>query len=350
MNKQAEQYWRKFLYWRPIRTMLHASRLLVLPGFQGVPLFDVLLFFIKGLTKGVLNQRSAALSFHFFLSLFPMILFLFTILPFLNLESYTEQILESVDAFLPESAFDYVSHTITDIISRKHRGLMSISIISSIYVASSAVNFLIITLNQSQHTQKKTKFLKRRLISIALVIGLSIGLIISIALILFSKKVIFYLIVNETIKTFFQYYVLKVLKWVIIIILIYLTFAIMYYVVPANKKGYRFFSAGATLGTVLFILMSQGFNLYITHFSRYNALYGSIGAMIIFLLWIYLNSYVLIIGFELNAAIADAYTHGLSTSAKNKYDLHISRTAKNIISVRTIKRSFNRLKTKLFHK
>ena len=347
MNATYKQYWRKFLYWRPIRKILHTSRLLVLPGFQGVPLFDVVVFFIKGLTKGVLNQRSAALSFHFFLSLFPMILFLFTLLPFLHLDTYTNQILTTVEAFLPASAFDYVSRTITDIMSTKHRGLMSIGLISSLFVASSAINFLILTLNQSQHSHKKTKFLKRRIMSIGLVLGLAIGLVVSIALILFSKELILYLIMNDTINTFFKLYLFKVLKWVIIVLVIYLVFAIMYYVAPADKKGYSFFSAGATLGTILFILMCLGFKVYITHFSRYNALYGAIGAMIIFLLWIYLLSFVIIIGFELNASIAEACSLGHSKQRSNEInDLHIPRTARNMLSVKSIKRYFIRMRLK----
>lgn len=336
MNKKAEHYWRKILYWRPIRRILHTSRLLVLPGFQGVPLFDVLLFFVKGLTKGELNQRSAAMSYHFFLSLFPMVLFLFTLLPFLHLESYAVQILVTIHTFLPESAYLYVEDVIADLVANKHTGLMSVGIVSSIYVASSGVNFLILTLTKTQNNGKM-KFFKRRLLSIGLVIGLSIGLIISITLILFSKNLLLYLILNETIKTFFQYYVLKVLKWCIIIFLIYLAFAIMYYVVLVDKKGYKFFSAGATLGTILFILMSMGFNLYIEHFSRYNALYGSIGAMIIFLLWIYLSCYVLLIGFELNTSIAIAYTQGRSKTIDSK-DLHISRSGKNMGILASINR------------
>lgn len=346
MNKQKwQQFLRKLLFWRPVRNVLHYSRLVVLPGFQRVPIFDVIVFFIKGLTKGALNQRSAAISFHFFLSLFPLILFLVSLLPFLHLDFLTERLLTLVQDVAPNSAGDYISDTITDLMHRKHKGLMTIGFFSSIFVASSGVNALLLSLNSSHHTTKKRSAWKRRLISVGLTIGMAIGIIISILLIIFAKRLILYLFAKDVIKTLFLFYILRVLKWVIIVLVLYLVFAMIYYVAPADKRGYKFFSAGASLGTVLFILFSQGFNWYIIHFSRYNALYGSIGAMIIFLLWIYLNAYIVLIGFELNASIADAYTQGRSLHHKGedgKKALRLSRSAQNMSSIARWKKDYKR--------
>ena len=346
MNKQKwQQFLRRLLFWRPVRNVLHYSRLVVLPGFQRVPIFDVIVFFIKGLTKGALNQRSAAISFHFFLSLFPLILFLVSLLPFLHLDFLTERLLSLVQEFAPNSAGDYISNTISDLMHHKHKGLMTIGFFSSIFVASSGVNALLLSLNASQHTTKKRSAFKRRLISVGLTIGIAIGIIISILLIIFAKRLIVYLLAHDIIKSLLQFYILRVLKWVIIVIILYLVFAMIYYVAPADKRGYRFFSAGASLGTVLSILFSQGFNWYIIHFSRYNALYGSIGAMIIFLLWIYLNSYIILIGFELNASIADAYTQGRALNNKDengKKALRLSRSAQNMSSLERLKKDYKR--------
>lgn len=346
MNKQKwQQLCRKLIFWRPVRKLLHYSRLLIIPGFQRVPVFDVLVFFIKGLTKGALNQRSAAVSFHFFLSLFPLILFFVTLLPFLHLDYLTEKILEMVREFAPNTVGDYITATINDLMNRKHKGLMTIGFFSSIFVASSGVNALLLSFNTSYHTLKKRTVFKRRLISVGLVIGIALGIIISMTLIIFAKRWLLYLFANNVIKNFVQYYILRVLKWVIIVFVVYLLFAMVYYVAPADKEGYKFFSAGASLGTALFILFSQGFNWYIIHFSHYNALYGSIGAMIIFLLWIYLNSYIVLIGFELNAAIADAYTQGHARKRMNRRknkSLHISRSARSMFSWARAKKDIKR--------
>jgi membrane protein len=321
MSKKQQKILRKLLYWRPVRSTLHYSRQLVIPGFQGVPFFDVMFFFGKGLTKGVINQRSAAMSFHFFLSLFPLILFLFTLLPFMHLHNLTNQLLLTLQEFAPSSVLPFLDNTITDLMTHKHKGLMSIGFISSIYVASSGVNAMLVSFNQSQHTKKKKSFIKRRIMSISIVFLAAIAIIISLTLIMFSKKIFLFLIDKNIIDTLTQLYMLRILKWTLLISIVYLGFASIYYFAPSNKEGYKFFSAGASLGTLLFILMTQGFNFYIIHFSRYNALYGSIGAMIIFLLWIYLSSYLLLIGYELNASIADAYIHGYSKNKKKKKPL-----------------------------
>lgn len=346
MNKQKwQQLLRKILFWRPVREVLHCSHLLVVPGFQKVPIFDVIVFFIKGLTKGSLNQRSAAISFHFFLSLFPLILFLVSLLPFLHLDFLTEKMLAVVQEFAPNSVGDYISNTITDLMHHKHKGLMTIGFFSSIFVSSSGVNALLLSLNSSQHTNKKRSAWKRRLISVGLTIGIAVGIIISMLLIIFAKRLILYLFANDIIKNLLQFYILRVVKWIMIVLIIYLVFAMIYYVAPVDKRGYRFFSAGASLGTVSFILSSQGFNWYIIHFSRYNALYGSIGAMIIFLLWIYLNAYITLIGYELNASIADAYTQGRSLNNKGEKDkdaLRIPHSTQNMSSLDRLKKEFRR--------
>jgi len=323
--------------------------MLVLPGFQGVPLFDVILYFVKGLKQGVINQRAAALSYHMFLSLFPLLLAGFTLLPFFHLDNYIPIILETLENILPTSTHDFMQTTITDLLSKKHKGLMGIGFVSALWIASSGFNSLLLTFNQSFHANKKIKFLKRRTIALLMVLGIFIAVIVSLSLILFSRKLISYLIINDAIKTFFQLYVFKVIKWAIIVLLVYMSLASIYYVTPANRTGYKFFSAGATLSTIMFILMSNGFNWYIINFSSYNALYGSIGAIIIFLLWIYLNSYVLILGFELNASIAEAYMNINSNSKKNKKStLSISKTSINMLNVRRVKIIFQRSRLKRF--
>ena len=223
---------------------------------------------------------------------------------------------------------------------------MSIGFISSLYVASSGFNTLMLTFNSSAHATRKRKFLIRRLIAVGMVVGVFVAVIISFSLIILSRHLFMYLVINDWIDSLVQLYVLKIIKWAVIIFLLYIVLASIYYITPIDKRGYKFFSAGATLATIMFILMSSGFNWYIVHFSRYNALYGSIGAIIIFLLWLYLNSYVLILGFELNASIAEAYTegHSLRKNDSSNDKVRISRTSTNMLNPRRLKIIFNRSK------
>lgn len=324
MTRPANKYFRKILYWRPIRTTLHYSRLLVLPGFQGIPLFDVAIFFIKGLTKGAINQRASAASFRFVMAIFPLLLFFFTLLPYFDTQYYSQQIFSFLKDILPSDIYLTVETTLNEIFNRKYNGLMSIGIISSIYAGSSGINALILSFNNSNHTSiEKRKWWKRRLISMLMVIILVIGIIIVISLLGGFKWLISYLLSADIINTTLQIFFLTVARWVIIITTIYFAFASLYYFSLESKKGFKFLSAGATLATALFIISTQGFILYIKYFPTYNALYGSIGVLILLFLWIYLTCFLIIIGFELNASISDAY--------KEKYTedtITISRTAR----------------------
>lgn len=336
--KKSEKYIRKFIYWRPVRSFLHYSRLVVLPGFQGVPLFDVMVFFFSGLSKGFLNQRAAALSFNFFLSLFPLLIFFVTLIPYIPIDDLYLQVYIFLQEFIPASAYGAVERTIDGIFRQKHQGLMSIGFVTSVFVASNGINAMLESFSSTLHVIQKRHWLKQRIFSISTVFGIGIVVIGSFALVIGYQYVIDYLIhATGFISAIFGF-----IRWSILISLVYFMFASLYYYAPMDRTNFKFLSAGATLATILFILTTFGFNFYIERFSSYNALYGSIGALIIFLLWIYLNSYILLIGFELNASIAHALTQG---HRKKQFDLYgeeklyISRTASN----RSIYRRWNKI-------
>ena len=342
-NKQ-NKYLRHFLYWRPIRNALHVSRLIVLPGFQGVPLFDVLFFFFQGIAKGFINQRAAALAYHFVLATFPLLLFFFTLLPYVPIDSLYLQIIELINTLVPESVAEKTISVINEIFLKKHQGLMSLGFISSIYVASSGVNAMMISFNSSKHVTQKKKWFRRRLISIGLVFAIGLVVILSFTLIIGSTAFFKFLLENSFIEEGIILFLLKSAKWLLLVALVYIMFVMIYYYTPADKSNFKFFSAGATLATILFILSVSGFNFYISNFSRYNALYGSIGALIIFLLWFYLISYILIIGYELNASIAYAVKEKVSKENEdNENSIKISRSAGNKSVYRRWRRIISRI-------
>ncbi|MBO5963669.1 MAG: YihY/virulence factor BrkB family protein [Bacteroidales bacterium] len=330
------KFLRKFIYWRPVRNILHASRMVVVPGFQGIPLFDVAVFFVKGLIRGVLNQRAAATSFHFILALFPLILFLFTLLPYFDTTYYAMQLFDFLKEMVPSSIYPTIKSTLNEILSRKHTGLLSVGFVTSIFVASNGINAILISFNQTHHTIEKRRWLKRRLMSILIVVLIPIVLIISFTLTGGFKLLVNYLVQEGFLYSEISILMLKIAKWIVLIGIVYLAFASLYYYTPASRTHYTFFSAGATLATFLFLLTTQGFNFYIIHFSQYNALYGSIGALIIVLLWIYLNSYILLIGFELNASIAEA--HILKAKESNDDLPKLNRTSRTLSPIKRWKK------------
>ncbi|NVN95046.1 MAG: YihY/virulence factor BrkB family protein [Bacteroidetes bacterium] len=305
-----EDIYQKFIHWKPIFLIISFSKQLVLPGFDGIPFFDVSLFFFKGIQKGYITQRASSLSFNFFLALFPAIIFFFTLIPYLPISNFQTTLFEILQTFLPTNAFETVKSTISDIITNKRSGLLSVGFIMTLYFATNGVNAIIDAFNQTYHTVESRSWIRQRLISIFLVVILSVLLIISISLITFGSFILKYLVNHSVLKSQLTIYLLLAGKWIVLLAMLFFSVSFLYYFAPAKKKTFRFISAGSTLATFLILIITLGFNYYVANFSKYNALYGSIGTLIIILMWIYFNAIILLIGFELNASISNAKKKG----------------------------------------
>jgi len=305
-----EENYQKFIHWKPIAFIIGFSKHLVLPGFDGIPFYDVSLFFFKGMQKGSITQRASSLSFNFFLALFPAIIFFFTLIPYLPITNFQTTLFEILQTFLPSNAFETVKSTISDIITNKRSGLLSVGFIMTLYFATNGVNAIIEAFNHTYHTVETRSWIRQRLISLFLVIILSVLLIISILLITIGSFVLNYLVDYGILKGQLTIYLLFASRWIILLAMLFFGVSFLYYFAPAKKKTFRFISAGSTLATILTLIATLGFNYYVANFSKYNALYGSIGTLIIVLMWIYFNAIILLIGFELNASISFAKKRG----------------------------------------
>jgi membrane protein len=307
---KVEEIYKEFIQWQPVAMLIKYSKGLVLPGFDGVPFYDVFLFFIKGMQKGAITQRAASLSFNFFLALFPAIIFLFTLMPYLPIHNFQITLFEILQSFLPSNAFETVESTISDIITNKRSGLLSFGFIMTLYFATNGVNAIIEAFNKTYHTVESRSWIRQRLISIVLVLILSLLLIISITLITAGSFILNYLVHHGILKGQFTIYLLFASRWIVLMAMLFFGVSFLYYFAPAKKRTFRFISAGSTLATVLTLITILGFKYYVANFSKYNALYGSIGTLIIVLMWIYFNAIILLIGFELNASISNAKSKG----------------------------------------
>ncbi|MFA4851832.1 MAG: YihY/virulence factor BrkB family protein [Bacteroidales bacterium] len=296
----------KFLKFKPIALINQVSKKLVLPGFDGMPLHNVASFFFRDLWNGSINLRASALSFTFFLALFPAIIFFFTLIPYIPIHGFQDTLLIMLKGIIPKDAYNAAFTTLEDIIKRQHGNLLSIGFLTALFFATSGISGIMSAFNNSIHIAESRSFFKQSLSAILLVFILSILIIIAITLIIAGTALLDYLVKRGYLQNDFTYYVLMVSKWIIITAMSFFIISFLYYFAPAKRERFRFISAGSTLATLLFILTSLGFNFYISNFSQYNKLYGSIGALIIILMWIYINAIVLLIGFELNASIMNA--------------------------------------------
>ena len=281
-------------------------RKLVIPGFDGMPVYDVAAFFIKGLQKGAISMRAAAFSYNFFLALFPTIIFFFTIIPYIPIAGFQDNLLELLQNFIPKKAFDAVEGTLFDIVKRPRGGLLSLGFVMALYFSTNGIHSLIVAFNQSRHTVETRSWVKQRLIAIVLVVILSLLIIVAIVLITLGPVALDFLVKHNMLRGSFTYYLLISVKWLISSAMLFFAFSFLYFLAPAAESRFRFFSAGSTLSTVLTILASVGFNYYVNSISRYNSLYGSIGTLIIIMVWIYFNAMIVLIGFELNVSIRNA--------------------------------------------
>lgn len=281
-------------------------RKLVIPGFDGMPVYDVAAFFIRGLQKGSLSMRAAAFSYNFFLALFPAIIFFFTIIPYIPIAGFQDNLLELMQNFIPKKAYDAVEETLFDIVKRPRGGLLSLGFIMAMYFSTNGIHSLIAAFNQTRHTIETRSWIKQRLISIVLVFILSLLVIIAIVLITLGPVALDFLVKHNMLRVSFSYYLIIAGKWIISSAMLFFAFSFLYYMAPAAESRFRFISPGSTLSTVLTILASVGFNYYVNSISQYNTLYGSIGTLIIIMVWIFFNAMIVLIGFELNVSIRNA--------------------------------------------
>lgn len=283
--------------------LIEKSKHTTIPGFDGLPIYTVLSFFVKEIQKEHLNTKSSSLAFSFFLAIFPATIFLFTLIPYIPINNFQNQLLDLLLKGLPSSTQTTVQDTLTDIIKNQNSGLLSFGFIAALFFSTNGIVALMRNFNKASLIQETRKGWQKRRVAIVLTFLISILLIIGVTLVIAGNFIITYLKKKAIIKGAIVVYSLLALNWLVIILLFFCVISLLYYYCPATTKRFKFISAGSTLATVLSILTSIGFAYYVNNFGSYNKLYGSIGTLIIIMIWLYLNSMILLIGFELNASI-----------------------------------------------
>ena len=308
-------------------------RVVRFPGTK-LPLMDVLIDFVKLFTKGRTIDRAAGVAFNFFVALFPLILFFFTMIPYIPIPHLYERVMMAINDFLiPSGTLDYVTDTIDGIMNQPHDGLLSISIILCLVFGSSGIVAVFNGFRNVYADYLTAKglglkgWLIQRLFAIIMLVIIGVLLVLSVLLISLGGTALKYLVTHDIIEggslTFFLF---NVLRWVIGIFALSFGFALLYYfgnkpfdeqyrverkvASPDGQKRYRdfvIFSPGVILATTLFVLGTVAFNTYISNFSRYNVLYGSIGTLIILLLWIWVVAILILAGNDLNSGIRRGY-------------------------------------------
>lgn len=291
---------------------------IVLPGFDGMPLYDVLVFFFRGLFRGVITYRAAAIAFNFFLALIPFILFLFTLIPFVIDVDFQANLFALMSEIVPNEIYKLAENTIVEVISRPSGSLLSVVFLTTLYFATNGVDAVMEGFNQSYFEIEIWPWWKQKIRAFFLMIALALLMIISMIFLAFGKQTISFLVNQEFITGTLSVFALTALQWIVIIGNLLLSISLLYYFGQSKEKEtrYRFISAGSLLATSLFVVGGLSLKLYFENFSRYNLIYGSIGSLIILLVWLYYNSIIILIGFELNNSIRES-----KAEMKSKYKI-----------------------------
>jgi membrane protein len=298
--------------------ILAKAKKIILPGFDKMPLYDVMVFFWRSIVDGALSTRASAIAFSFFVGLFPAIIFLFTLIPYIPIENFQSQLFLLIKDMLPANAFMAIEETVQDILTRQRGGLLSLGFFMALIFSTNGFASMMTAFDASLHSFERRTWLGQRLIALLLLAIMSVLLTLAIALITYGQHSINYLANNGYLRDHFIIILLTVGKWVVILVLFFMANSFLYYLAPAKKTKWRFISAGGTLSTALSVATFVGFTYYINNFGQYNKLYGSIGTVLVIMLLMYLLSFILLIGFELNASINEAIKHSKGNVSNKK--------------------------------
>lgn len=275
------------------------------PFLENLSLWDLGTFFYRALYEGAVSSRAASVAFSFFMALFPGVIFVFTLIPFIPIDGFQEELFALLQDVLPPNSFEATQSTINDILTVQRGDLLGLTVLAALIFATNGTLALIANFTQSVYKIGHRNFWSQYLAAFILTAVLSVLLIAGIAFLVASEGLLAAWMHHRT-HLGTEWKLLIAWRYAILIALILLSVSLVFKYGPASKAPWRLISPGAILATVLVVASSAAFGFYVAHFAKYNQLYGSIGTLLILQLWIYINAIGLIVGYELNASVAQA--------------------------------------------
>lgn len=274
---------------------------MAIPGMRGLGLVEAVKRTFTEFSQNNMPTFASALAYQALFSLFPFVLFLFALLAFLNLSDFFDWLQGQTSAMLPEQAAVTVNGVI-DGLRKQQTGLLSVGVIGALWTASGAVRVLIGAMNVAYGVAEKRPIWKLFPLSIVYTIGMAFMLVLASAFLILGPQVMTW--ISELVGLESAFVIIWAwLRWPAAYFVMILAVAMIYYVAPNVKMKFRIITPGALLAVSVWILASVGFNIYVSNFGNYNAMYGSIGTVIILLLYLFISAAVLLLGAELNAVL-----------------------------------------------
>jgi len=285
-----------------IRTLASWTKKINLPGTNGLSLYSLLEIYGTGIIKGTFSSRASSIAYSFFIAIFPFLLFILNLIPYLDfIDGFLTQFLIFIQGLLPAQTADLFYPVIADIAVNPRGGLLSFSIILAMFLSANGVNAIFSAFEYSVHVTINRTFFRQYAVAFGVAILLALLLLTTVGVILYGEFLINELVGKVYVEN--HVYLISIMQLVVFIIMIYTIISILYYFGTKQGRESHFFSFGALMTTILFLLTTYLFGIYINNFSNYNELYGSLGALLIMLFYIWMNSNLLLLGFELNLSL-----------------------------------------------
>lgn len=284
-----------------VRDLVKLTKKIKLPGLGGFTLYHLLKIYVTGIFKGSFSPRASSIAYSFLLALFPFLLLMLNLIPYIPIEGFQDRFLLFVYGLLPPQTAEFFYPIIADIAINRRTTLLSFVFFLMLILSANGVNAIFSSFQYSFYVNINRNFFRQYLLAIAISLLLALVLLASVGAILYGEFLIqsinsYHIISNR------GTYVLMV-QFLIFVAMVYTSIAILYYFGTRKAEFKRFFSVGTIVTTLLFLATTYFFGVYINNFSNYNELYGSIGALMILMLYIWINSNLLLLGFELDVSI-----------------------------------------------
>jgi membrane protein len=284
-----------------IRHFIALTSRIKLPWLHGLSLYELLDFYISGIAENALSNRAASIAFSFFMALFPFALFILNLLPFIPIEGFQADFMGFVQQSVPPTTFDAIAKIVNDILHNSHSGLLSTGFFMAILLMTNGVNAILTGFETSLHVNEKRKFFRQYLVALGISILLAVILIVTVAAIVifevFIQKIKIQDMLSEDIS------LIQMGRYAFIILMLLVTTSLLFTFGTKREKRRSLITIGSVFTTVLIVVTSYFFGIWVVRFSQYNELYGSIGTLLVVMFYIWINSAILLLGFELNGTI-----------------------------------------------
>lgn len=298
MIKQFKNWINAFLKSGFVRTVVRWTKRLRLPGFHGMSLYAVLNFLITTFTQSNYGMRSSAIAFKFFLAIFPGLLFFLSLIPFVPIDNFQANLMFEVEKITPPNIFVVIEKTVNDLVHTKHHWVLGLGGLLTVFYASNGINHMLMVFNASHQIKLRRNPVKQRLISLAIFGAFSLFVLVMLSAITYGE--VFVQSVEYKKLGGFMQFGFQLFKWIVMILSMTIAVGTLYNLGNPHTKSSKWLSAGSSLASILIVIVSIVISYFFSNFGNYNELYGSIGTLMMILIWLNAVCYVLLVGFELH--------------------------------------------------